>query len=134
MVTIDLSTYDTVDITEANVLFESFKLAELAFNSRWLTQTRCVVAITKLDVFAAKLQHTPLTECFPDFKQMASDADSKAVLEEAVAFIKHKIEAQNKVPDKGIYCMQLCSYDSPWLWGWLLDLLVDRSTKSYGLN
>ncbi|EMG50412.1 Guanine nucleotide-binding protein alpha-2 subunit [Candida maltosa Xu316] len=64
-----LSEYDQVLLEENNQnrLEESLALFDSVVNSRWFARTAVVLFLNKIDVFAEKLQHSPLENHFPDY-------------------------------------------------------------------
>ncbi|KAG7666443.1 GPA2 [[Candida] subhashii] len=64
-----LSEYDQVLLEENNQnrLEESLALFDSVVNSRWFARTSVVLFLNKIDVFAQKLQYSPLENHFPDY-------------------------------------------------------------------
>ncbi|CAI5758644.1 unnamed protein product [Candida verbasci] len=64
-----LSEYDQVLLEENNQnrLEESLALFDSVVNSRWFARTSIVLFLNKIDVFAEKLQYSPLENHFPDY-------------------------------------------------------------------
>ena len=64
-----LSEYDQVLLEENNQnrLEESLALFDSVVNSRWFARTSIVLFLNKIDVFAEKLQYSPLEAHFPDY-------------------------------------------------------------------
>ncbi|RLV94104.1 Guanine nucleotide-binding protein alpha-2 subunit [Spathaspora sp. JA1] len=64
-----LSEYDQVLLEENNQnrLEESLALFDSVVNSRWFARTSVVLFLNKIDVFADKLQYSPLEAHFPDY-------------------------------------------------------------------
>ncbi|EGW31469.1 uncharacterized protein SPAPADRAFT_67528 [Spathaspora passalidarum NRRL Y-27907] len=64
-----LSEYDQVLLEENNQnrLEESLALFDSVVNSRWFARTSVVLFLNKIDVFAEKLQYSPLEAHFPDY-------------------------------------------------------------------
>ncbi|KAI5949454.1 GPA2 [Candida theae] len=66
---VSLSEYDQVLLEENNQnrLEESIALFDSVVNSRWFARTSIVLFLNKIDVFAEKLQYSPLETHFPDY-------------------------------------------------------------------
>lgn len=66
---VSLSEYDQVLLEENNQnrLEESIALFDSVVNSRWFARTSVVLFLNKIDVFAEKLQYSPLETHFPDY-------------------------------------------------------------------
>ena len=66
---VSLSEYDQVLLEENNQnrLEESIALFDSVVNSRWFARTSVVLFLNKIDVFAEKLQYSPLENHFPDY-------------------------------------------------------------------
>ncbi|KAI5966988.1 GPA2 [Candida pseudojiufengensis] len=65
-----LSEYDQVLLEENNQnrLEESLALFDSVVNSRWFSRTSVVLFLNKIDIFAEKLQFSPLENYFPDYQ------------------------------------------------------------------
>ena len=50
-----------------NQMDESMKLFDSICNSRWFRETPVFLFLTKKDLLAEKILHSPLTVCFPDY-------------------------------------------------------------------
>ncbi|CAK9786122.1 unnamed protein product [Cutaneotrichosporon oleaginosum] len=77
-------------MTEAMTLFESVA------NSRWFIKTSIILFLNKIDLFRAKLPHSPLANTFPEYKGGAN-------YDAACAFLLEKFVALNQNPSKSIY-------------------------------
>lgn len=66
---VSLSEYDQSLLEEKsqNRLEESLVLFDSVVNSRWFSRTSIVLFLNKIDVFAEKLEHSPLQNYFPDY-------------------------------------------------------------------
>lgn len=81
-------------MTEAMTLFESVA------NSRWFIKTSIILFLNKIDLFRAKLPHSPLANTFPEYKGGAN-------YDAACAFLLDKFVALNQNPSKSIYAVRL---------------------------
>lgn len=79
-------------------------LFESVANSRWFTKTSIILFLNKIDLFRAKLQSSPLSSTFPEYKGGAN-------YDAACAFLLEKFVGLNKNPSKSIYAVcQLISF------------------------
>ena len=46
---------------------ESMKLFDSICNNKWFTDTSIILFLNKKDLFGAKITHSPLTICFPEY-------------------------------------------------------------------
>ena len=50
-----------------NRMMESMKLFDSICNNKWFTDTSIILFLNKKDLFGAKITHSPLTICFPEY-------------------------------------------------------------------
>lgn len=81
-----------------NRMEEAMTLFESVANSRWFTKTSIILFLNKIDLFRAKLSHSPLAITFPEYTGGAS-------YERACEFLLEKFVALNKNPSKSIYAV-----------------------------
>ncbi|KAJ0068420.1 hypothetical protein NL108_008381, partial [Boleophthalmus pectinirostris] len=64
-----MSAYDLVlaEDEEMNRMHESMKLFDSICNNKWFTETSIILFLNKKDLFEKKIQHSPLTICFPEY-------------------------------------------------------------------
>jgi len=61
---ISLSVVDCVQ----NRMQESMQLFDSICNNKWFTDTSIILFLNKKDLFVEKIQTSPLTLCFPEYK------------------------------------------------------------------
>lgn len=64
--------YDLVlaEDEEMNRMIESMKLFDSICNSKWFVDTSIILFLNKKDLFAEKIERSPLTICFPEYSGM----------------------------------------------------------------
>ncbi|KAF5892821.1 guanine nucleotide-binding protein G(i) subunit alpha-2-like, partial [Clarias magur] len=64
-----MSAYDLVlaEDEEMNRMHESMKLFDSICNNKWFTETSIILFLNKKDLFEQKIEHSPLTICFPEY-------------------------------------------------------------------
>jgi len=92
--------------TNINRMDDSIQLFDEIINNQWFTNTPVLLFLNKVDLFKQKLQTTPITTCFPDYKGDLTDSD------EAILFIRRKFFAKSKNPDKQIHTHVTCATDT----------------------
>ena len=50
-----------------NRMMESMKLFDSICNNKWFTDTSIILFLNKKDLFAEKIEKSPLTMCFPEY-------------------------------------------------------------------
>lgn len=50
-----------------NRMIESMKLFDSICNSKWFVDTSIILFLNKKDLFAEKIDRSPLTICFPEY-------------------------------------------------------------------
>ncbi|KAJ1109298.1 hypothetical protein NDU88_006660, partial [Pleurodeles waltl] len=103
-----LSAYDLVlaEDEEMNRMHESMKLFDSICNNKWFTDTSIILFLNKKDLFEEKINHSPLTICFPEYTG-ANKYD------EAASYIQSKFEDLNKRKEtKDIYTHFTCATDT----------------------
>ena len=73
---------------------------------RWFTKTSIILFLNKIDLFRAKLPHSPLAETFPEYQGGAS-------YEAACGFLLEKFVGLNQNPTKSIYAVSDSSSADP---------------------
>ena len=48
-------------------MMESMKLFDSICNNKWFTDTSIILFLNKKDLFAEKIEKSPLTICFPEY-------------------------------------------------------------------
>jgi len=103
-----LSCYDLNlrEDAKVNSMDDSLQLFEEIVNSAWFVKTPIILFLNKVDLFKQKVETSPITVCFNDYKGDPNNAD------EAISFMKRKFFALNKTSDKIIYSHITCATDT----------------------
>ncbi|GAA6075122.1 guanine nucleotide-binding protein G(i) subunit alpha-2a [Tachysurus ichikawai] len=127
-----MSAYDLVlaEDEEMNRMHESMKLFDSICNNKWFTETSIILFLNKKDLFGQKIEHSPLTICFPDY------TGSSTYLE-ASEFIRTKFEDLNKKKDtKEIYSHFTCATDTEniqFVFDAVTDVIIKNNLRDCGL-
>lgn len=127
-----MSEYDLVldEDDEMNRMRESMKLFESICNNKWFTDTSIILFLNKKDLFQQKIQTSPLSICFPEYK-------GGNTYEETSQYIESKFEELNRVPkQKQIYYHFTCATDTEnisFVFNAVTDVIVKNNLKSCGL-
>uniref|UniRef100_A0AAV2KRT1 Guanine nucleotide-binding protein G(I) subunit alpha n=1 Tax=Knipowitschia caucasica TaxID=637954 RepID=A0AAV2KRT1_KNICA len=103
-----MSAYDLVlaEDEEMNRMHESMKLFDSICNNKWFTETSIILFLNKKDLFEQKIQHSPLTICFPEY-------NGPNTYEDAQNYIQTKFVDLNRRKDtKEIYPHFTCATDT----------------------
>jgi len=86
-----LSEYDLtlIEDQEMNRMWESLKLFDSICSSKWFTQTSIILFLNKKDLFADKINKSPLTICFPEYT-------GANTYDEAGQYIRERFEQSKK--------------------------------------
>nr|CAB3250002.1 Gi1 G protein alpha subunit Gi [Phallusia mammillata] len=120
-----LSGYDQVllEDEEMNRMHESMVLFDSICNNSWFSKTAMILFLNKKDLFQQKIEHSPLSICFPDYT-------GKNTYAEASVFIRRQFEDLNIHPDtKEIYSHFTCATDTRNI-EVVFDAVADVITKS----
>lgn len=127
-----LSAYDLVlaEDEEMNRMMESMKLFDSICNNKWFTDTSIILFLNKKDLFAEKIERSPLTMCFPEYT-------GSNTYEEAAAYIQLQFENLNKRKDtKEIYTHFTCATDTnniQFVFDAVTDVIIKNNLKDCGL-
>jgi len=127
-----LSAYDLVlaEDEEMNRMHESMKLFESICNNKWFVETSIILFLNKKDLFERKINSSPLTICFPDYK----GADT---YEDAAPYIQVQFENLNKRKDsKEIYTHFTCATDTSniqFVFDAVTDVIIKKNLVDCGL-
>lgn len=127
-----LSGYDLLlaEDEKTNRMLESMKLFHSICNNRWFENTSIILFLNKKDLFAEKIQRSPLTICFPEY----TGANS---YDEASKYIREKFEALNdKKEMKQIYTHFTCATDTGnirHVFKDVTDVIVKNNLRDVGL-
>lgn len=130
--TVALSGYDLVlrEDEEVNRMHESLNLFDSTCNNTWFTKTSMVLFLNKKDIFEEKIQYSPLTTCFPDYKGGNNYDD-------ASTYIREKFEALNAhAATKEIYSHFTCATDTKNIqvvFDAVADVITQSNMKEIGL-
>lgn len=99
-----------------NRMQESLTLFDSICNSRWFVKTSIILFLNKIDLFAEKLQHSPLENFFPDYRS-PSGRGGRASLEDeydaACEYFLHRFVSLNQsAATKQIYAHYTCATDT----------------------
>ncbi|XP_043979286.1 guanine nucleotide-binding protein G(i) subunit alpha-2-like [Gambusia affinis] len=127
-----LSAYDLVlaEDEEMNRMHESMKLFDSICNNKWFTETSIILFLNKMDLFEKKIEHSPLSICFPEYTGLNN-------YKEAAAYIQSKFEELNKKKDtKEIYTHFTCATDTEnvqFVFDAVTDVIIKNNLKDCGL-
>ncbi|CAL4062982.1 unnamed protein product [Meganyctiphanes norvegica] len=127
-----LSAYDLRlrEDEETNRMVESLKLFESIINNRWFKDTSIILFLNKKDLFEHKIQHSPLSICFPEYTGDNS-------FEETTTYIKDKFSQMNiRNEKKEIYTHFTCATDTTniqFVFNAVTDLIIKETLKETGL-
>ncbi|KAK7909673.1 hypothetical protein WMY93_014357 [Mugilogobius chulae] len=127
-----MSAYDLVlaEDEEMNRMHESMKLFDSICNNKWFTETSIILFLNKKDLFEQKIQHSPLTICFPEYA-------GPNTYEDAQAYIQAKFVDLNRRKDtKEIYPHFTCATDTKnvqFVFDAVTDVIIKNNLKDCGL-
>lgn len=127
-----MSGYDMVlaEDEEVNRMIESIKLFDSICNNKWFTETSIILFLNKKDLFEAKIQHSPLRVCFPEYT-------GPNTYERAAEYIRIKFEMLNKRRgSKDIYSHFTCATDTnniQFVFDAITDVIIKNNLKEVGL-
>jgi len=99
-----ISEYDQVlyEDEKANRMLESIKVFGDICNNQFFHSVSMILFLNKIDLFHKKINHVPLTVCFPEFKA-EHQPNSEEYEEECKAYIRTKFVDVRKRKEKDIY-------------------------------
>ncbi|KAK6749430.1 hypothetical protein RB195_001813 [Necator americanus] len=112
-----------------NRMQESLKLFDSICNSPWFADIHFILFLNKKDLFAEKIQRSPLTICFPEYKGQQNQT-------ECINYIQWKFEQLNRSSQREIYCHHTCATDTnnvQFVLDACLDMIIAKNLKSMGL-
>ncbi|MEQ2194514.1 Guanine nucleotide-binding protein G(i) subunit alpha-2 [Xenoophorus captivus] len=127
-----LSAYDLVLAEdEEMVSLADFKMTANLLHSLVLRkETSIILFLNKMDLFEKKIEHSPLTICFPEYSGLNN-------YKEAAAYIQSKFEDLNKKKDtKEIYTHFTCATDTEnvqFVFDAVTDVIIKNNLKDCGL-
>jgi len=132
MFCVALSEYDLKleEDGETNRMHESLNLFGQICNSKWFVNTSMILFLNKRDLFAEKLQHSPLTIAFEDYSGGGS-------WEDAAQWIGERFQEQNKTKSKVVYVQVTCATDTSnvrFVFNAVKDTILNQAMNASGLN
>lgn len=101
-----ISEYDQVlfEDEKVNSLHESLNVWSSICNNRYFSQTAMIIFLNKIDLFREKINHVPLTTCFPDYTGPNDE-------ENCARHIEDRFKELNQ-QEKVIFCHRTCATDT----------------------
>ena len=127
-----LSAYDLVlaEDEETNRMVESMKLFDSICNSKWFLKTSIMLFLNKKDLFADKINTSPLTICFPEYTGANTE-------QEAGEFIRMQfMNLKSQKADKEIYTHFTCATDTgniQVVFDMATDIIIKDNLRQVGL-
>uniref|UniRef100_A0A183BYK9 Guanine nucleotide-binding protein alpha-7 subunit n=1 Tax=Globodera pallida TaxID=36090 RepID=A0A183BYK9_GLOPA len=112
-----------------NRMQESLKLFDSICNSPWFSDIHFILFLNKKDIFSDKIQRSPLTVCFPEYKGQQNQT-------ECINYIQWKFEQMNRSSQREVYCHHTCATDTnnvQFVLDACLDMIIAKNLKSMGL-
>ncbi|CAJ0937425.1 unnamed protein product, partial [Mesorhabditis belari] len=109
-----------------NRMQESLKLFDSICNSPWFADIHFILFLNKKDLFAEKIQRSPLTICFPEYKGQQNQT-------ECINYIQWKFEQLNRSSQREIYCHHTCATDTnnvQFVLDACLDMIIAKNLKT----
>jgi guanine nucleotide-binding protein G(i) subunit alpha len=111
-------------------MIESMNLFEQICNNKWFKETSIILFLNKKDLFKDKIEHSPLTICFPEY-------NGQNTYEEASKYIQMKFCALNYSPnEKELYTHFTCATDTENInrvFSNITDTIISINLKGCGL-
>ncbi|XP_014676585.1 PREDICTED: guanine nucleotide-binding protein G(i) subunit alpha-like [Priapulus caudatus] len=127
-----LSGYDLVlaEDEEMNRMIESMRLFDSICNNKWFTETSIILFLNKKDLFAEKIDKSPLSICYPEYT-------GPNTYEDAGGYIQLQFENLNRRRDtKEIYTHFTCATDTSnirFVFDAVTDIIIKNNLKECGL-
>lgn len=133
MFCVALSEYDLKleEDGDTNRMHESLSLFDQICNSKWFDNTSMILFLNKKDLFAEKLEHSPLTIAFDDYDGPSNDWEA------AAKWIGERFQAQNKSKTKQVYVQITCATDTGnvrFVFNTVKDIILNQAMDASGLN
>jgi len=127
-----LSAYDLVlyEDEDTNRMEEALNLFGEICNSRWFKKTSMILMLNKRDLFAEKIQKTPLTVTFKEYKGNPHD------YQQCVEYVKSLFEGKRADAAKPIYTHVCCATDKDnmrHVFAAVKDIVIRKSLAEGGL-
>ena len=113
-----MSEYDETlaEDPKVNRMHESLKLFHSLCNIKWFLALPFLLFLNKKDVFEEKLTYSPLTKCFPDYKDGTSNGSP-------ATYIWKQFEKENRAR-RQVYVHYTCAKDTKNI-NIVFDVMVD---------
>ena len=127
-----LSGYDLVLAEDGgmNRMVESMQLFEGVCNNKYFSETTIILFLNKKDLFADKIQYSPLTICFPEYR-------GQNTYEEAASYIQMKFEALYiRSDEQEVYTHFTCATDTiniEFVFDAIVDVILKHNLRDCGL-
>jgi len=127
-----LSEYDQMlyEDESVNRMQEALTLFDSICNSRWFVKTSIILFLNKIDLFADKIQHSPLVDFFPEYTG-GDDYDA------ACDYLLHRFVTLNQAATtKQIYAHYTCATDTQqikFVLSAIQDILLQLHLRECGL-
>ena len=103
-----LSGYDLMllEDEDTNRMIESMRLFDSILKNKWFVETAIILFLNKRDLFEKKIQHSPLTICFPEY-------DGPNTYVDTTSYIREKFQDLIKPKNsKEVYTHLTCATDT----------------------
>ncbi|KDR70664.1 hypothetical protein GALMADRAFT_127555 [Galerina marginata CBS 339.88] len=106
---VSLSEYDQMlrEDESVNRMQEALTLFDSICNSKWFVGSSIILFLNKIDLFADKLPHSPLSEYFPDYKDANDDYDAACDY-----FLWRFVSLNQSAATKQIFAHYTCATDT----------------------
>ncbi|KAI3387573.1 hypothetical protein SNEBB_000268 [Seison nebaliae] len=126
-----LSEYDQVlyEDESTNRMHESLRLFDSICNNKWFVQTSIILFLNKKDLFANKIDRSPLSVCFPEFP-------GPDEFQSASEYIQAQFVAKNKSAQKEVYSHLTCATDTKnvqFVFDAVTDVIITINLRGCGL-
>lgn len=123
-----ISGYDQclVEDKEANQMSEALMLFDSICNSQWFVRTSMILFLNKIDLFKIKLQHSRISDYFPEFNGDQNDEEA------ATSFFQRKFVKVNRSERKDIYTHYTNATDTTLLRSVMMsvtDIILQRNLQ-----
>jgi guanine nucleotide-binding protein subunit alpha len=128
---IAISEYDQnlIEDETVNRMYEALNLFESVCNSKWFRKTSVILFLNKTDVFKSKIQRSPISNYFPDYRG-GEDFDK------GLSYFRDRFENLNKHSHKNIYSHFTCATDTSnmrFVMAAVRDILMQGNLRQVGL-
>ena len=133
-----LSGYDRVleEDGKTNRMQESLQLFDAMYHSKWFVRTAIILLLNKRDIFADKIQHHPLTICFPEYPGRNTYESATTYIQDQFEEVRYKNHTDKNTEPKWIYTHFTCATDTPSIeviFDSVSDIAIQTSIEEMGL-